>query len=248
MASPGAARGRFCALSVLPGLSAHPAAPSGLSPSVVNRDVAPPAGPGAGQILPQIWWIGSSPSCHTDNTSSPSIAKETPPVISNPLPCRTSAPQSSLRAPFPAGCSALRFPLAMEKGFFTKMLNAFLQTVFTWQRKRGRRLGIKNGQTGAISFLQRATALTIHPHTHTLVLRCRHQDLEAPVPLKRVRQFRPSEAHQLAQQKHKPSAPHANNARPRALTLQAPPKEPPRSRYHPNPLRSRYLTPDGISL
>ena len=49
----------------------------------------------------------------------------------------------------------------MEKGFFTKMLNAFLQTVFTWQRKRGRRLGIKNGQTGAISFLQRATgALT----------------------------------------------------------------------------------------
>ena len=50
----------------------------------------------------------------------------------------------------------------MEKGFFTKMLNAFLQTVFTWQRKRGRRLGIKNGHTGAISFLQRATgALTV---------------------------------------------------------------------------------------
>jgi len=65
---------------------------------------------------------------------------------------------------------SLRFPLAMEHGFFTKMLRAFLQSVFTWQRKRGRRLGIKNGQTGAISFLQRATgALTLYPHTHTLV-------------------------------------------------------------------------------
>ena len=45
----------------------------------------------------------------------------------------------------------------MEKGFFTKMLRAFLQSVFAWQRKRGRRLGIKDGQTAAISFLQRAT-------------------------------------------------------------------------------------------
>jgi len=65
---------------------------------------------------------------------------------------------------------SLRFPLAMERGFFTKMLNAFLNAVFSWQRQRGRRLGVKNGHTGAISFLQRATgALTLFPHIHSII-------------------------------------------------------------------------------
>jgi len=50
------------------------------------------------------------------------------------------------------------------------MLSAFLRTLFAWQRRRGRRLGIANGQTGSVTFLQRfGGALNLNPHAHVLV-------------------------------------------------------------------------------
>ncbi len=49
----------------------------------------------------------------------------------------------------------LRFRLAVDRPLFGKLLGAFLGTVFAWQRRRGRALGIHAGQTGSVSFVQR---------------------------------------------------------------------------------------------
>jgi hypothetical protein len=48
----------------------------------------------------------------------------------------------------------LRFLLAVEPGFLSEMLAAFLRTVFAWQRLQGRRLGLR-GETGSVTFTQR---------------------------------------------------------------------------------------------
>ena len=48
----------------------------------------------------------------------------------------------------------LRFKLAVDKRFLSKVLRAFLLTLFAWQRRRGRQLGFR-GQTGAVTFVQR---------------------------------------------------------------------------------------------
>ena len=49
----------------------------------------------------------------------------------------------------------LRFRLAVDRPLFAKLLGAYLRTVFAWQRRRGRALGIRDGQTGAVTFVQR---------------------------------------------------------------------------------------------
>jgi hypothetical protein len=65
---------------------------------------------------------------------------------------------------------ALRFRLAVDRPLFTALLRTFLRTLFAWQRRRGRASGIRVGQTGAVSFLQRfGGALNLHPHVHSLV-------------------------------------------------------------------------------
>jgi hypothetical protein len=65
---------------------------------------------------------------------------------------------------------ALRFRLAVDRLLFTALLRTFLRTLFAWQRHRGRTLGIRDGQTGAVSFLQRfGGALDLHPHIHSLL-------------------------------------------------------------------------------
>ncbi|MBC8423324.1 transposase, partial [bacterium] len=64
----------------------------------------------------------------------------------------------------------LRFRLAIDRKLFSAIISAFLRTLFAWQRRRGRALGIRDGQTGAISFVQRfGGALNLHPHVHSLV-------------------------------------------------------------------------------
>jgi len=64
----------------------------------------------------------------------------------------------------------LRFLLAMNPAFLTEMTGAFLRTLFAFQRLRGRRLGIRDGQTGAVTFVQRfAGALQLFPHLHVVV-------------------------------------------------------------------------------
>ena len=64
----------------------------------------------------------------------------------------------------------MRFALAYDRVFLSKMLSAFLRTVFAWQRRRGRSLGIEDGQTGAVTFVQRmGGAMNLNPHAHSLL-------------------------------------------------------------------------------
>ena len=64
----------------------------------------------------------------------------------------------------------LHFLLSVDRQFMTRMLTAYLQSLFAWQRWRGRRLGIEAGQTGAITFIQRFNAsLGLFPHLHSIV-------------------------------------------------------------------------------
>jgi hypothetical protein len=64
----------------------------------------------------------------------------------------------------------MRFALAYDRVFLSKMLSAFLRAVFAWQRRRGRSLGIADGQTGAVTFVQRmGGALNLNPHAHSLL-------------------------------------------------------------------------------
>jgi len=64
----------------------------------------------------------------------------------------------------------LRFRLAVYRRLFGTLLQTFLRTLFAWQRRRGRALGLRAEQTGAVSFLQRfGGALNLHPHVHSLV-------------------------------------------------------------------------------
>ena len=49
----------------------------------------------------------------------------------------------------------LRFRLAADRALFSKLLGVFLRTLFAWQCRRGRALGIVGGQTGAVTFVQR---------------------------------------------------------------------------------------------
>jgi hypothetical protein len=64
----------------------------------------------------------------------------------------------------------LRFRLAADRPLFNTFLRVFLQTLFSWQRRRGRALGIAHGQTGAVTFVQRfGGALNLNPHVHSIV-------------------------------------------------------------------------------
>ena len=64
----------------------------------------------------------------------------------------------------------MRFRLAADRRLLTALLRVFLQTLFAWQRRRGRRLGITDGHGGAVTFLQRwGGALNLNPHVHSVV-------------------------------------------------------------------------------
>jgi hypothetical protein len=67
-----------------------------------------------------------------------------------------------LSFPFP-----LRFHLARDNAFFSAMLRGFVRTVFAWQRRRGRALGVRNGQGAAVAMIQLfGSAIQVHPHIH----------------------------------------------------------------------------------
>jgi len=64
----------------------------------------------------------------------------------------------------------LRFRLAVDRKLFSALISAYLRTLFAWQRRRGRALDIRGGQTGAVTFVQRfGGALNLHPHAHSLL-------------------------------------------------------------------------------
>ena len=63
----------------------------------------------------------------------------------------------------------LRLHLVRDNTFLSAMLRGFVRTLFCWQRRRGRALGIPDGQPAAVLFLQRGgSALQLTPHGHLL--------------------------------------------------------------------------------
>jgi hypothetical protein len=64
----------------------------------------------------------------------------------------------------------LRYHLATDRAFLSEALRVFMRTLAAWLRLRGRRLGMRDGQTGAVTCLQRfGGILNLNPHFHTLV-------------------------------------------------------------------------------
>jgi hypothetical protein len=73
-----------------------------------------------------------------------------------------------LSLPFP-----LRYRLAYDARLTSQVLNLFLRTLFASLRRRARRhWGVRGGQCGAVSFVQRfgSAAANLNPHFHTLAL------------------------------------------------------------------------------
>jgi hypothetical protein len=63
----------------------------------------------------------------------------------------------------------LRPYLARDPPFLSAMLGGYLQSYFAWQRHRGRVAGINDGQTGAITFVQKfGGALNCNVHFHSI--------------------------------------------------------------------------------
>jgi hypothetical protein len=68
--------------------------------------------------------------------------------------------------PFP-----LRFPLAFDGKLLGQVLRIFTDTVTSWYRRRHRERGLPDGETGAVTAIQRANSdLRLSPHFHTLFL------------------------------------------------------------------------------
>jgi hypothetical protein len=68
---------------------------------------------------------------------------------------------------FPWG---LRFLVGTDPDLLSRLLDAFLKTLFAWQRRRGRQAGVRDGQTGAVTFVQRfAGNLRLNPHLDMVV-------------------------------------------------------------------------------
>ena len=73
-----------------------------------------------------------------------------------------------LSPPFP-----LRFRLAYDAALTSEILNLFLRALFASLRRRAReQCGVRRGQCGAVSFVQRfgSAAANLNPHFHTLAL------------------------------------------------------------------------------
>ena len=66
---------------------------------------------------------------------------------------------------------SLRFPLAFDGELLRQVLRIFTDTVSGWYRKRHVTRGLPEGETGAVTVIQRANSdLRLSPHFHTLFL------------------------------------------------------------------------------
>jgi hypothetical protein len=64
----------------------------------------------------------------------------------------------------------IRFLLARDARLLSRVLRAFLGKVSSWQRRQARRLGIGDGECGAVTFVQRfGSLLNLNCHFHSLV-------------------------------------------------------------------------------
>jgi len=65
----------------------------------------------------------------------------------------------------------LRHRLGRNARMLTTVLASFVRSIFAWQRRRARRIGVADGRCGAVAVIQRAgSALELNPHYHVLVL------------------------------------------------------------------------------
>ena len=65
----------------------------------------------------------------------------------------------------------MRYHLATDKGFLSRVLTTFQRTVAAWLRRRARQAGLPGGETGAVTFIQRfGGILNLNPHFHTVFL------------------------------------------------------------------------------
>ena len=59
--------------------------------------------------------------------------------------------------------------MAKNPQFMNKVLSIFTKSIFAWQRRKARGLGVKDGKPGAITFVQRfGSILNLNPHFHNL--------------------------------------------------------------------------------
>lgn len=64
----------------------------------------------------------------------------------------------------------LKLALASEPAVLSEALHAFARSIFAYQRRCARRLGVEKPRPGAVAFIQWfSTALLLHPHDHVLV-------------------------------------------------------------------------------
>lgn len=102
---------------------------------------------------------GVCPSCNARRAHDTAIH-----VTERVLP-RTPHRQWTLSFPI-----QLRYLLARDSALLSEVLGVFVRTLFTFQRKTARRLGIEKPQAGALAFLQRfGSALQLTPHFHLLL-------------------------------------------------------------------------------
>ena len=65
----------------------------------------------------------------------------------------------------------LRYVLAWNHGLCRAVLAAYVRALLAFQRQRARRLGVRDGQSGTLTVIQRfGGALNLNIHFHTLVL------------------------------------------------------------------------------
>lgn len=63
----------------------------------------------------------------------------------------------------------VRYLTAFDAQLCTEVLQTFLNTLFSWQRLRARRMAIQEGKTGAVTVIQRfGSALNLNVHYHSL--------------------------------------------------------------------------------
>ncbi len=65
---------------------------------------------------------------------------------------------------------SIRLPVVRDPSLLTKVLVVFLRTVFAYQRRRARKMGITEPQTGSVSFIQLfGSILQLTPHAHSWI-------------------------------------------------------------------------------
>lgn len=79
----------------------------------------------------------------------------------------------------------LRFLLGVDPTFPSEMLAAFMRVLFAWMHLRARRMGVRRGEPGSVTFVQRfGGAWNLYPHFPCIVPdRVCAEDQDGPIEL-----------------------------------------------------------------